>query len=128
MGLRIVSHIHQVEDIDIDIAACNKDLRKSDFNDIYEDMEDSGGFLKGDYPLKIENDKLSILESSDGYIEGWSTYTVDRGHMIDGAKIIAKHLKQGKIVFYQEIEGNMPIFYIVTPGKVAELKVADMRF
>lgn len=128
MGLTIFSRIHQVEDIDIDIAACNAELRKSSFDEIYEGASDRVGYLHGDYPLLLKDDTLYILNSCDGYIEGWKSYTYDGGRMLLASKIIAKHLKSGKIVFYQEIEGNYPCFFVVTPGKVAEVNVKDMRF
>ncbi len=128
MGLHILTHIHQVDDIVIDIAACNAELRNSEFQQLYDGVEDGRGYMNKDYPLRLKNNTLQILYSGDGYIENWGNHTMDYGLFVVAANIISKHLTSGKIVFFQEIEGNMPKFYIVTPGNVEIKKLEDLKF
>lgn len=129
MGLYITATIHQVENVEIDdIDALNDELmNKSALGELYRDFRGDPRFTG---PFRIgSNGELEIANNGEGYFEGYDQYTVCYSCFGDNeAKIIAKHLTDGKLVIYEEIEGNDNVYWIMTPGKVDTKSTGAMTF
>lgn len=129
MGLYITATIHQVENVEIDdIDALNDELmNKSALGELYRDFQGDPGFTG---PFRIGgNGELEIANNGEGSFEGYDQYTVSYSCFGQGeAQIIANHLTDGKLVIYEEIEGNDNIYWIMTPGKVDTKSTGAMTF
>jgi hypothetical protein len=129
MGLQIILSIHQNDDVVFDdIAALNKDLMDADWGELYEEIQKHKDF---EGPVKQETDGTVRLASRwDSDFSGYKDY----GTMVWGCysdkiwNTFAKHMKNGKLVFFLEVEGNPNEFYIITPGKVEHKSEEDIRF
>jgi hypothetical protein len=129
MGLYITATIHQVENAEIDdMDALNADLMNStSFRDLYGDFQGEPGFTG---PFRTgSNGELEIACNGEGSFEGYEQYTVSYSCFDDSvANMIAKHLTDGKLVFFEEIEGNDNIYWVITPGTVATKSTGALTF
>lgn len=132
MGLHITVTIHQADDVVLDnIQNLNDDLMaNSSFGELYDNMEMQYAKEPFAGPFRVQPDgTLEIANNSDSYFEGYDQYSqVWSCWDQTAAGIIAKHMTAGKLVFFEEIEGNPNVYWILTPGKVQQKSEADLRF
>lgn len=136
MGLHITATIHQIDDLVIDdIQALNDDLMaNSGFGELYGDFTvgqkayQNNDTFQGPFRV-LPDGTLQIACNGDGSFEEYGDYTTVWG-CFDQAVVdtIAKHVTEGKIVFYEDVEGNPGNYYIITPGKVQHKSTDDIRF
>lgn len=132
MGLHITLSFHQIDDgTEFDVEAANKELlADTAFGELYEHLLDGHAKWKSfEGPFRYNEGELQIANNSDGYFEGYTSYTTVWGCY--GPKefnTIAKHITKGKIVFFVEIEGNPNEFYICTPGNVDKKLESELTF
>ena len=124
MGLQIVLNIHQAEDVVFsDITLMNQFLMKQGMGELYDEFENDYEEFEG--PFVIETKVLKVAQNWDGGFEGYEQSTMIWGCFGEREmKTIARFLIGGKIVFHIDIEGNPDEWWVITPGKVEERKIA----
>ena len=93
----------------------NKDLWKLfEIQELYRDTCEMGT------PIVIwDNYELKIASLWDWELDGYESFTQTNGLLgIDTFQVIANHIIQGKIILYEEIEGNQFEVYVLKPNKV----------
>jgi hypothetical protein len=129
MGLMITLTVQQVDDVVFDdVQAMNDELMAAGCGELYEEMTSEPDFTG---PIKVVSPNEVQLASR--WDSDWNGYS-DHPTMIWGCwdlsehTIIASHLQEGKLVLFEEVEGNDNIFWIITPGKVSRKDASDLRF
>lgn len=137
MGLRVTLEFHQIEDVVFDdVNALNDDLlNNTSFAELYDEFnkgdqaEQSSDIFDGPFryrsPSEIDIASISegpYFERYDNVTDVWSCWGLKE------ACVIAKHMTQGKIVFFQEIEGNPNVYWIITPHNVEEKSASSLKF
>jgi len=135
MGLRITVAIHQIDDLVIqDIKALNDDLMaNSGFGELYEEFQvgqkayQNSDLFEGPFRV-LPDGELQIATNEDGGFEQYGDYTSVWGCFHGVPEVISRHITEGKIVLYEDVEGNPGNYYIITPGKVQHKSTEDLRF
>lgn len=117
MGLRILLHLHQVENVMFsDINLMNKCLMAQGMGELYSDLENMDEF---NGPFEQDREELFIACREDGYFEGYENYSSIYGCFGEREmRTIARFLIDGKLVLHFDIEGNPHEYWVITPGKI----------
>lgn len=130
MGLACYLTVHQAEGVEFkDLPALNAKLAKAyGINELVDfdtpPPAEFDGWLKqeADGSVLLSNCEEHTFQGYEPTVEVWGCWTND------AAKLIAKGLKAGKLVFHLEIEGNDDIYTVITPGKFEDHGAPAVRF
>ena len=123
MGLQVVLHIHQADDVVFsDIDLMNQFLMKQGMGELYEEFVGDPDFTG---PFHLEDDDLYVANRWDSDFEDYGDHTMIWGCFGEREmKTISRFLIGGKIVLHIEIEGNPDEWWVITPGNVEEKKIS----
>ena len=122
--------VHQTENLVIDIPAANAELMGVPYHGFKELLEDFVGEPGFDGPLKYEDGKLLIAKNEEHTFDGYADEYVSVWSCIGDreAKIISKHISEGKLVLRLDPEGYDSEFYLIKPDSVVKKTVSDLSF